>query len=226
MNRIIKSTKLDFYSADSTIITVILIFAFNIITSFLLRNPYNSITNGVSLVSLTSGVIFLVHEGDGKKLYGVLPLKRNELVVGRYLYGMILGVINLILSYILAVVVMITFDMQTSFERINRELLLPVVLMFIFYCAVIGLLYPLYFAIGYKKFMTMLPVIIFLVYNYIALPFLYTVTPDSPGWIDRHFQFFTGSYLYLTVGIGFAIGLAFVVISVVIAYILYKKKEI
>jgi len=227
MNRTLKSAKLDFYSANNTVTTLMLLLGLNVIISFLIRNPMTSMTTGMLFATTASGLIFIAHNGShGGKLYGILPLRKHEIVVGRYIYGMIIGLISLIFAYILSVLVMIVFNMQPSFESMNTILLPMAALMFIFYCLIIGVSYPLYFALGYKTIMVIPPVVINLMFNIYAIPFIYTMKPDSPGWIDRHFKFFAVPYLYLTVGIGFAIGLALIVISVIIAYLIYRKKEI
>ena len=227
MNRIIKSAKLDFYSANSAVITLILLFALNVAISFLLRNPYSSITYSALISATLSGSIFFTHEGSHSgKLYGILPVRKHEVVVGRYIYGMTIGVINFIFAYILAVAVAITFNMQPSLASMAPNYLPLVALMFIYYCLSVGISYPLYFAIGYKKFMIIIPVILNLLFSLYIFPFIYTMNPDSPGWIDRHWQFFTGPYFWVTIGIGFAIGLALTVISVVVAYMIYRRKEI
>lgn len=226
MNRIIKSAKLDFYSANSTVLTLLLLCLLNIGLSFVLRNPYNSIMTSGLIAATLSGTIFLTHEGSHSgKLYGILPVKKHEVVIGRYIYGMTIGVINLIFAYILAVVVALTFNMQPSFTDMAPNYLPLVALMFIYYCLSIGISYPLYFAIGYKKFMIILPVILNLLFQLYVFPFIYG-SANSKGWLDKHWGFFTRPYLWLTIGIGFAIGLALIAISIVVAYMIYKRKEI
>jgi hypothetical protein len=231
MNRIIKSAKLDFYSSESIVITLILLWVFNIALSFFSRNPLYAITIGTLYGVIQSGTIFLVHSGSHNgKLYGILPLKKYEIVMGRYLYGMIIGVINLVFAYILALSIGMIFNQYSTFEIMNTSIPPMAAMMFIYYCISIGVSYPLYFAVGYKSFVAAPNAIIIILFNLYVIPYLYTVNSSSPGWLARNRNLFImqliNKYPLFTIGMGFVIGLAFIFISAAIACIIYKRKEI
>jgi len=231
MNRILKSTRLDFYSAGNPMITMMFYLLLNILVSFIIRNPLYALTTGAMLASTSNGSIFIIHERNhGGKLYGILPLKRHEVVIGRYIYGMIIGVINLVFAYILAFSIGVIFHMYSSFEIMNTCLPPMAAMMFIYYCLVIGTSYPMSFAMGYKSLMSIPIVLIYLMFQLFAIPFLYTMNPSSPGWFARNGQHFLmqliNKYPLFTIGLGLIIGLTIIVISAAIACAIYKRKEI
>ena len=222
MNRILKSARLDFFAAGSTVTTMALYFFLNTILSFYIKNPLITISNGAMFAMTLSAIIFL---NQNNKLYGILPVKRWEVVAGRYIYGVSVGAVNLMLSYILAFIVSIVFNIYSTFEIMNTCLPPMLALMFIYYCLMTGIYYPMCFAFGYKNIMSIPIILTYILINMFVTPFLYTANPDSPGWLNRHGQFIT-KYPLFTIAAGIIIGLIIIVISAVISNMIYKKKEI
>lgn len=227
MNRILKVVKLDFYSSKSVFATFTLLFVLNTATNFITRSPLSAISMGMLFAVTVSGAIFVTHNSSHNgRLYGVLPLKKSDVVLGRYLYGTIIGIISIIFAYMLSFVISIIFNLYSSFEVMNTCLPPMAALMFIYYCLSMSVSYPLFLSAGYKTVMLIPLVLINLLLSTYGIPFLYTQSPDSPGWIERNEKLFIGINLWLTVAVGFAIGFILIIISAFIANIIYKKKEI
>ena len=52
-------------------------------------------------IAMTTGYTFSVTEKNSmERLYGILPVKKSEMVMGRYLFVIVLGVIALVVSLI------------------------------------------------------------------------------------------------------------------------------
>lgn len=52
-------------------------------------------------IAMTTGYTFSVTEKNSmERLYGILPVKKSEMVMGRYLFVVVLGVIALVVSLI------------------------------------------------------------------------------------------------------------------------------
>lgn len=48
------------------------------------------------------GTVFSTHEKSrSDKLYGILPLKKSEMIIGRYLYALIIGAVYVVITGIL-----------------------------------------------------------------------------------------------------------------------------
>lgn len=94
------------------------------------------------------GQYFAIYEKDGlEKLFGILPLRKSEIVIGRYLYALRIAVINGIISTILAYVISIlTHSGMNSLESLNF-----LACGFLYFCLMITVTYPLYFKFSFSK---------------------------------------------------------------------------
>ena len=51
-------------------------------------------------IAMTTGYTFSVTEKNSmERLYGILPVKKSEMVMGRYLFVIVLGIIALVVSH-------------------------------------------------------------------------------------------------------------------------------
>lgn len=96
-----KATRLDF----SLIRPYIKVIGFTIFLPIIFAVINRSILTGVSFamcfISMTTGYTFSVSEKNSmERLYGILPTKKSELVIGRYLFVFILGAFALTVSLI------------------------------------------------------------------------------------------------------------------------------
>lgn len=101
MSNILKATKLDF----SLIKPYIKMIGFTILLPIAFAAINRSILTGVSFamcfIAMTTGYVFSVIEKNNmERLYGILPVKKSEMVIGRYFFVFILGLLALIVSII------------------------------------------------------------------------------------------------------------------------------
>lgn len=101
MNNILKSTKLDF----SLVKPYIKVIGFTMLLPIAFAAINRSILTGVSFamcfIAMTTGYTFSVTEKNNmERLYGILPIKKSEMVTGRYLFVLALGALALVVSLI------------------------------------------------------------------------------------------------------------------------------
>ena len=101
MSNIVKATKLDF----SLVKPYVKVIGFTMLLPIAFAAINRSILTGVSFamcfIAMTTGYTFSVTEKNSmERLYGILPVRKSELVVGRYLFVVALGVLALVVSLI------------------------------------------------------------------------------------------------------------------------------
>ena len=101
MSNILKATKLDF----SLVKPYVKVIGFTMLLPIAFAAINRSILTGVSFamcfIAMTTGYTFSVTEKNSmERLYGILPVKKSEMVMGRYLFVVVLGVIALVVSLI------------------------------------------------------------------------------------------------------------------------------
>ena len=86
MNRILNATKLDFMAGKSTLRLTALLLLFAIVIGALSKGPIYTMLFTMVFAVTSCGSIFPPHErSHSDKLYGILPLKKVEMIIGRYL---------------------------------------------------------------------------------------------------------------------------------------------
>ena len=101
MSNTLKATKLDF----SLVKPYIKVIGFTMLLPIVFAAINRSILTGVSFamcfIAMTTGYTFSVTEKNSmERLYGILPIKKSEMVTGRYLFVLALGAIALVVSLI------------------------------------------------------------------------------------------------------------------------------
>jgi len=107
MNSTLKATKLDF----SLVKPYIKVIGFTMLLPIAFAAINRSLLTGVSFamcfIAMTTGYTFSVTEKNNmERLYGILPIKKSEMVTGRYLFVLTLGVLALMVSLITQPVVL------------------------------------------------------------------------------------------------------------------------
>jgi hypothetical protein len=70
------------------------------------KEPLLTLGIALLLTSIMCGIVFQVHEKNhSAKLYSVLPLKKSEMIAGRYIYALLLMCVNLGFGTILSLLV-------------------------------------------------------------------------------------------------------------------------
>ncbi len=101
MNDTLKATKLDFSLVrpymKNICFTIIIPVAFAAIN----RSLMTGVSFAMCFIAMTTGYTFSVSEKNGMdRLYGILPISKKHLVLGRYLYTCLLGLLAFLFSII------------------------------------------------------------------------------------------------------------------------------
>ena len=214
MNNILKSLKLDFYIAKSRYF----MFIINIIGVFfavLTKMPmYGALIIMVVSTPIT-GQIFSVYEKNNlEKLYGILPLKKSDVVIGRHLYALIIIVINGIIASLVAY----TVSILTNNDMSSTEFLTLLSIGFAYACLMTAVIFPLYFKLSFSK-----------VYIFSNLPFyllfviLFVLTRKTN--VLQQAGSYLASHLTMIAVLGFGLGLILLVLSCLISFTLIKGKR-
>jgi len=219
MNRVINATKLDFYASKSMLRMTSLLVIIGVVIGLAAHGPEYMMMFIMVFAVTSSGSVFSVHEKcHSDKLYGILPLKKSEMILGRYLYALIIGAAYAATGGILG------FAMSMVMSgRLNA---LPywatLAIAFAYFCFAVGVAYPIFFKFSFTKayVFTMLPMYV------IAVLFLFvTRRTDFTSGIGSAIKFFT-AHVYLLPTFGLLAGLVLLVVSALIANLVYTRKEI
>lgn len=101
MSNMLKATKLDF----SLVRPYFKVIGFTMLLPIAFAAINRSILTGVSFamcfIAMTTGYTFSITEKNSmERLYGILPVKKSEIVIGRYLFVLALGALALVVSLI------------------------------------------------------------------------------------------------------------------------------
>ena len=101
MSNMLKATKLDF----SLVRPYFKVIGFTMLLPIAFAAINRSILTGVSFamcfIAMTTGYTFSITEKNNmERLYGILPVKKSEMVIGRYLFVLALGALALVVSLI------------------------------------------------------------------------------------------------------------------------------
>lgn len=93
MGNVVKAMRLDFHTQSAIYQRVLsLAYAVVIVLAFVAKTRYFSVFIALVVSAALSGYVFLASEKNKLgRLYGILPLKRPDLVLGRYLYALLFG---------------------------------------------------------------------------------------------------------------------------------------
>lgn len=111
MNDILKAVRFDFYLIRPYIknicFTMIIPVAFVAIN----RSLITGISFAMSFIAMTAGYTFSISEKSGMdRLYGVLPIYKRDLVLGRYVYTFLMGLSALLFSIIVHPIILRALD--------------------------------------------------------------------------------------------------------------------
>jgi len=186
---------------------------------FVTHGPYYSMILTMVFGVTSSGSVFSVHEKcHSDKLYGILPLKKSEMIAGRYLYGLVIGVAYLLLSAILGLILSLVISGKVDALPYWASLAFA----FAYFGFAVGVAYPVYLKFSFAKayVFTMLPM-----YLLAVLFLVVTHKTNLVSGIGGAVAFFT-SHIALLPVIGLIAGLALMAVSIVIANLIYTRKEI
>ena len=101
MSNIWKSVKLDFSLVRPYVKTICFTMVLPVVFAVINRSLLTGISFAMCFIAMTSGYTFSITEkNDMERLYGILPVRKSELVVGRYVFIIIMGFLALLFSLI------------------------------------------------------------------------------------------------------------------------------
>ncbi|EMS71973.1 ABC-2 transporter permease [Ruminiclostridium cellobioparum] len=219
MNRVYNAVKLDLYTAKSSLPTFAIAVIAVIFIGAVTKQPSVITVIAMMFATALGSTIFQINEKNNlDKLYGVLPLKKLERVLARYLYALILGICC---TAIMAIAAMILYRaLNITMETLPFLAVLG--FSFAYYCFAVGISYPIFTRFSFSK------VYIFTMAPMFILFFLLILLSKQPGFLtdmSKAVQFFS-AHQYLLILCCVGVGLVFLAISLSISYSLSRKKEL
>ncbi len=164
MRNILKSIRLDNYILKQYYRTFLFVYAIATVIAAFTKIPALTIGLVVFISAPYQGLYFSVYEKNNlSMLYGILPLRKNEFITGRYLYALAFGVANGIASGILAYIISLLANIQLS----QVDFLAFASVAFVLFCLFVAVQFPIYLKFPFSK-----------VYIYSNVPY-YLLIPAS-----------------------------------------------
>lgn len=219
MNRILNATKLDFLAGKSTLKMTAILLLIAVVIGVLTKGPIYTMIFTMVFAVTSCGTVFSIHEKNhSDKLYGILPLKKSEMIMGRYLFALIIGVVYAVIAGILGgVMSQITGDSLDA-----RSYWATLALAFIYFSFAVSVSYPIYLKFSFAKayVFTMLPM-----YVIAVLMLFLTKKTNFISDLSQVIRFFTDNQALIPI-FGILIGLILLTVSALIANLIYTRKEI
>jgi hypothetical protein len=166
-----------------------------------------------------SGLPFSITEKNNcEKLYGILPIHKSVTIAGRYLYAVVFGIVNLLISVILAIMITVLTKQQMG----PFILFMSISLTFCYYCFAVGVSYPTYYKFGFSKsyiFISLPLYLIILLVVFLLERFDFTET------VDQIFQYLSSHYV-LALFYGFILSMVLILMSAFISYHVFRNTEL
>ena len=220
ISRILNATKLDIYTSRSSMRTIVIMYVIPIVIGVAVKIPEFTLGLTMVLSVFAGGYVFSVQERNhSDKLYGILPLKKSEMIWGRYLYALLIGVV----SSILAIVFTLVISRIVKVDIPIFNFLGVFALAFVYYFFDMGIAYPIYLKFTFSKayIFTMLPMYLI----FLAAMLIMKKSKNFAQNLSDFFSFFQ-DHLPLIPIFGIVLGLIFFVVSALIANLIYTRKEI
>lgn len=145
MTDILRSTRLDTYLLKyykkSICFTIIIPVAFVLIN----RSLLSGISFSMTFMAMTSGYTFSISEkNDMNRLYGILPASKSDMVIGRYLLLLCMGIFTLLVSLILESIALNALQVEIT----GKDVLIAGLVGIVFYILYISFQLPGYYKLG------------------------------------------------------------------------------
>ncbi len=160
---------------------------------------------------------YLYEKNNLSKLYGILPLAKNEVVIGRYLYALAFGIANVIAASILAYIISWIDHSRMS----QLEFLTFAFAPFAYFCLYIAVLFPIYYKFPYSK--------VYIITNLpfpAVVAFVYLLRKDNLlQQLQPVIQYFTANPDTIWVA-GLGLGLLLLLVSCPLSFWIHQKSEL
>jgi hypothetical protein len=219
MNRLYNAVKLDFRTAKAILPPFALVLGIAVFIGVVTKQPFISIVIAMMIASQVGSTIFQVNEKNNlDKLYGILPLRKFERAMARYLYALIMGACSVVFATVSSLILYRALDI-----KMDTLLFLTVLgLAFLYYCFSVSISYPILIRFSFSRAYayTIIPIFLmfFLVYSFATnAGFLSAASKIVP---------FFAAHQYLIILCCVGLGLVLLLVSLSITYSLSKKKEL
>lgn len=205
MSNILKSIRLDHEITKSRYFMFV-IDVIGVLFAVLTKIPIYGALIIMVVSTPIAGQYFSVYEKNNlEKLYGTLPLRKSEVVIGRYLYALCIVVINGIIAAIVAAVVSIL----THHEMSGPEFLTYLSVGFLYACLMTAVIFPLYFKFSFSKvyIFSNLPFYLLFVISFVLTRNTNVLQQTGPA------ARYLSSNLSIIVAVGFNLGLVLLAVS-------------
>ena len=107
MNEILKAARLDFSLVRPYMKTILFVMAFPVFFAAINRSLLSGVAFAMCFIGMTARYTFSISEKNGmERLYGILPVSKKHMVIGRYLYTCAMGLLTLMISLIVHPIVL------------------------------------------------------------------------------------------------------------------------
>ena len=180
-------------------------------------NP--SLIMGIVLMisAFSMGNLFAVSEKNNlSTLYGLLPVRKQQIVIARYIFTLLVGILNVALATILTFAVSFIINIKLS----NLTFIAWLCGSFFLFCLLISIQFPIYFGYDFSKVSAIAntPVIILFITGSALIK-------KCPELFNRTINYFIHNQ-YMIWLIGVAGALLLLGISMIVSSALYKKCEL
>ena len=220
MANILKSIKLDHAVLKAYYKIFMGVYVLATIIAIVFKAPVVTIPVVIVVAAPFISVYFLVYERNNlSKLYGILPLRRSEVVIGRYTYALLFGILNEVFSGILAYILSLILNAGISY----LEFIIFFSAGFLYVCLYISIQLLLYFRFPFSKvyIFSNLPVYlvaVFLVYLFKRTDFLHQ--------LNQAIQYYSSNQTMIWAITGLGLGLILVLVSCPLSFLIHQKSEL
>ena len=115
MNNIWKATKLDFSLIRPYVKTICFTMILPVVFAAINHSLLTGISFAMCFIAMTTGYTFSIPEKNSmERLYGILPIRKSDMVIGRYIFIIIMGAIALIFSLVAHPIILLILGESVS----------------------------------------------------------------------------------------------------------------
>ncbi|KPI56807.1 hypothetical protein IM33_03040 [Clostridioides difficile] len=192
MNYTIKCMKLDLLLLKPYLKSMLLVLLVPLLITFFTGTLFEGLSFAATVMAMTTGYTFSVVEKNNlDRFYGFLPVKRNALVLGRYLIIFFTGFAALVFTLLVQVIILNFKTSAPSLQEIVGSFLLCAALFCIYACVQI----PGYYRFGSikgKMFM-FIPTVGFLLFYYLVKLLTENTVNSTLNFIPNNMVLIIGS---------------------------------
>lgn len=175
----------------------------------------------IGIVLMTSAFfmtsLFAVAEKNNlNTLYGTLPVTKPDIVAGRYLFSLLVGILNAVLATLAAVFISRVFTFETTHLALAAWLCGS----FFLYCLLVSVQFPLYFRYDFSRISAVANTPLVVLFIAIAL-----LIRKSPELLGQAAEFFVDNTYAMWLA-GILGGLFMLGVSMLLAIVLYRRREL